>query len=177
MFPLMIPYMSAESAARIKPKPQSWSLATVLLSPESRGRIHLSGAGPADLPRIEAKILSDPADLKALMEGLGVCREIGYSTALERFRGKEIMPGRSGDMELGQLMREAAGNFSHQACTAKMGTDALSVVSANLKVYGIENLRVADASVLPRTMTGNTMAACVVIGERVAEMLALHHGL
>ncbi len=75
-------------------------------------------------------------------------------------------------MELEELVREATGNFSHQACTAKMGTDALSVVDADLKVHGVEKLRIADASVLPRTMTGNTMAACVVVGERMAEMLA-----
>ena len=87
------------------------------------------------------------------------------------------MPGRSSGMELEELVREATGNFSHQACTAKMGTDALSVVNADLKVYGVENLRVADASVLPRTMTGNTMAACVLVGERMAEVLASKHKL
>jgi choline dehydrogenase len=177
MFPLMIPYTSAESAARFQPKPQSWSLSCVLLSPKSCGRIRLSGAGASDPPRIEARILSDRSDLKTLTEGIRVCREIGYSTALEQFRGREVMPGRSNGMELEELIREATGNFSHQACTAKMGTDALSVVSADLKVYGVENLRVADASVLPRTMTGNTMAACVVVGERMAEMLASAHKL
>ena len=87
------------------------------------------------------------------------------------------MPGRSNGMGLEEFVREATCNFSHQACTAKMGTDALSVVSADLRVYGVENLRVADASVLPRTMTGNTMAACVLVGERMAEMLASKHKL
>ena len=177
MFPLMVPYTSAESAARFQPKPQSWSLSCVLLSPQSRGRIRLSGAAASDPLRIEARILSDPADLKALTEGLKVCREIGYSPSFERFRGKEVMPGRSSGIDLEELVREATGNFSHQACTAKMGTDALSVVSADLRVYGVENLRVADASVLPRTMTGNTMAACVLVGERMAEMLASKHKL
>ena len=175
MFPLMVPYTSAESAARLQPKPQSWSLACVLLSPKSRGRIRLSGAAASDPPRIEARILSDRADLKALTEGLKVCREIGYSAAFRRFRGKEVMPGRSNGIELQEIVREGTGNFSHQACTAKIGSDALSVVSADLKVYGVENLRVADGSVLPRTMTGNTMAACVLVGERMAEMLASRH--
>jgi choline dehydrogenase len=177
MFPLMVPYMSAESAARLRPKPESWSLACVLLNPKSRGRIRLSGAAASDPARIEARILSDYSDVKALAEGLKVCREIGYSSAFGPFRGKEVMPGRSIGMELEELVREAASNFSHQACTAKMGTDALSVVNADLKVYGVDNLRVADASVLPRTMTGNTMAACVVVGERMAEMLASKHRL
>jgi choline dehydrogenase len=175
MFPLMIPYTSAESAARYQPKPQSWSLSCVLLRPKSRGLIRLSGAGAFDPPKIEAGILSDHADLKALTKGLNVCREIGYSTALDRFRGTEVMPRGSSGVELEEFVREATGNFSHQACTAKMGTDALSVVSADLKVYGIDKLRIADASVLPRTITGNTMAACVVVGERMAELLASEH--
>jgi choline dehydrogenase len=177
MFPLMVPYMSAESTARLRPKPESWSLACVLLSPKSRGRIRLSGAAASDPARIEARILSDHSDVKALAEGLKVSREIGCSSAFGPYRGKEVMPGRSNGFELEELVGEAASNFSHQASTAKMGTDAQSVVNADLKVYGVDNLRVADASVLPRTMTGNTMAACVVVGERMAEMLASKHQL
>jgi choline dehydrogenase len=177
MFPLTIPYMSAESAARLQPKPESWSLACVLLNPKSRGRIRLSGSAPSDPVRIEANILSDHSDVRALTKGLKVCREIGYSPAFDPFRGKEVMPGKTSGTEMEELVREATSNFSHQACTAKMGTDAQSVVNADLKVYGVDNLRVADASVLPRTMTGNTMAACVVVGERMAEMLASQHKL
>ena len=177
MFPLMIPYTSAESMARFKPKPQSWSLSCVLLSPKSRGRIRLGGAKASGSPCIEAGILSNGEDLKALMEGLKMCRDIGYSQALRKYRGKEVMPGKPNRMEVEGFVREATGNFSHQACTAKMGTDALSVVNTHLKVYGVDHLRIADASVLPRTMTGNTMAACVVVGERMAEMLALEHKL
>jgi hypothetical protein len=90
--------------------------------------IRLSGAAASDPLRIEARILSDPLDMKALTEGLKFSREIGYSPAFERFLGKEVRPGRSSGMELEELVREASGNFSHQACTAKMGTDALSVV-------------------------------------------------
>lgn len=175
MFPLKVPYTSAESAARFQPKPQSWSLACVLLRPESRGRIRLSGAAASDPPRIEARILSDRADLEALAEGLNVCRQIGYSAAFKRFRGKEVMPGNSNGLELQALVREAASNFFHPTCTAKMGTDARSVVNADLKVYGIENLRVADGSVLSRTMTAGPMAACVLVGERMAEILASKH--
>ena len=68
-----------------------------------RGRIRLSGAAASDPLRIESRILSDPADLKALTEGLKVCREIGYSPAFDRFRGKEVMPGKSAGMELEEL--------------------------------------------------------------------------
>jgi choline dehydrogenase len=74
-----------------------------------------------------------------------------------------------------RLSHEAA-NW-HQTCTAKMGRDAMSVVDGNLKVYGIENLRIADGSVMPRVTTGNTMAACVIIAERAGEILKADHKL
>lgn len=177
MFPLMAPYTSAEIMARVQPKQHSWTIASVLLRPKSRGQIRLAGPNASDPPRIDANILSDPADLKALMASLKTCREIGYASALDRYRGKEVLPGKLQTTELEQLVREGTTNFSHQTCTAKMGRDAMSVVDAQLKVYGIEDLRIVDASVMPRTTTGNTMAACVVIGERAAEMLYLTHGL
>ena len=73
-------------------------------------------------------------------------------------------------------MREGATTYWHQSCTAKMGRNAMSVVDAQLRVYGIERLRVADSSILPRITTGNTMAPCVVIGERAADLLHTEHG-
>ena len=68
-------------------------------------------------------------------------------------------------------------SYWHQSCTAKMGRDEMSVVDRRLQVYGIERLRVADASIMPRVTTGNTMAPCVVIGEKAAEFLVADHGL
>jgi choline dehydrogenase len=81
------------------------------------------------------------------------------------------MPGKLKGIELENFIRDAAITSWHQTCTAKMGRDAMSVVDANLKVYGIENLRIADGSIMPRVTTGNTMAPCVVIGERAGEIL------
>lgn len=75
------------------------------------------------------------------------------------------------------FIRDAAITYHHQTCTAKMGRDSMSVVDAKLKVYGIENLRVTDGSIMPRVATGNTMAPCVVIGERAAEVLRNDHRL
>ena len=69
----------------------------------------------------------------------------------------------------------AASTYHHQTCTAKMGRDAASVVDAQLRVYGIQNLRIADGSIMPRVTTGNTMAPCIVIGERAGEMLRDSH--
>jgi len=74
-------------------------------------------------------------------------------------------------VELENFFRNGLGTFWHQSGTAKMGQDAMSVVDGRLKVYGVDNLRIADASILPRVTTGNTMAPCVVIGERAAAMI------
>jgi choline dehydrogenase len=74
------------------------------------------------------------------------------------------------------FIRNATVSHSHQSCTAKMGRDALSVVDHRLRVYGLDRLRIADGSILPRVTTGNTMAPCVVMGERAADLLkAAHH--
>ena len=80
-----------------------------------------------------------------------------------------MMLGKLKGSELENFVRDAATSFWHQTCTAKMGRDPMSVVDGNLKVYGIENLRIADGSIMPRVTTGNTMAPGVVIGERRAE--------
>jgi choline dehydrogenase len=74
-------------------------------------------------------------------------------------------------------VRDSVGTYWHQSCTAKMGRDSMSVVDGNLQVYGIDNLRIADGSIMPRVTTGNTMAPCVIIGERAGEMLKAEHKL
>jgi choline dehydrogenase len=87
------------------------------------------------------------------------------------------MPGNLKGAELERYVRDAALSYWHQTGTAKMGQDAMSVVNGTLKVYGIENLRIADGSIMPRITTGNTMAPCVIIGERAAEILRAEHTL
>jgi choline dehydrogenase len=94
---------------------------------------------------------------------------------LRPFIKREVMPGNLQGAELERFIRDAATSFWHETCTAKMGRDAMSVVDSNLRVYGIDNLRIADGSVMPRVTTGNTMAPCVIIGERAAEILRLEH--
>ena len=98
-------------------------------------------------------------------------REIGNSKALRPFTGREIAPGPLNMTDLERFFRDGLSTFWHQSGTAKMGRDTLSVVDGRLKVHGVESLRIADASILPRVTTGNTMAPCVVIGERAAEFL------
>ena len=106
-----------------------------------------------------------------------MAREIGNSAALRPFTGREIAPGSLNGAELERFFRDGLGTFWHQSGTAKMGRDAMSVVDGKLKVYGVDGLRIADASILPRVTTGNTMAPCVVIGEQAAALLCSEHKL
>jgi choline dehydrogenase len=106
-----------------------------------------------------------------------LCREIGNSAALRPFAKREVTPGKLTGAELENFVRDAASSYWHQTCTAKMGRDAMSVVDGELKVYGVERLRIADGSIMPRVTTGNTMAPCVIIGERAADMLTAQHTL
>jgi choline dehydrogenase len=87
------------------------------------------------------------------------------------------MPGNLKGAELERFVRDAASSYWHQTGTAKMGQDTMSVVDGTLKVYGIERLRVADGSIMPRVTTGNTQAPCVIIGERAADILRTEHHL
>jgi choline dehydrogenase len=146
-----------------------------VVRPKSRGQIRLTGPDPTDPVRIEANTLSDPADMKAAIASVELCREIGNSAPLSPFAKREVMPGNLTGAELERFVRDAASPYWHQTCTAKMGHDAMSVVDGNLKINGIERLRIADGSILPRVTTGNTMAPCVIIGERAAQILRAQH--
>ena len=172
-----VPLASGENAARFGMPVAGWTLFGALAQPKSRGRIRLTGSRALDPVRIEANYLSDPDDLKTAIACVELCREVGNSIALRPFAKREVMPGRLTRPELQNFIRDAAVTYSHETCTAKMGRDEMSVVDNNLKVYGIENLRIADASIMPRITTGNTMAPCVIIGERAAEILRKRHKL
>ena len=164
------PVVSPENAVRFNPPTASWSL-VIGMRPKSRGAIHLTGSDPADPVRIEANYLGEPEDLKDLIAGVRIAREIGNSDPLRPYTGREVVPGSLNAAELEHFFRDGLATFWHQSGTAKMGRDALSVVDGKLKVYGVDGLRISDASILPRVTTGNTMAPCVVLGERAVEVL------
>ena len=161
------PDVTPENAALLKLPADSWSL-VVGMRPKSRGAVHLTGPDADDPVRVDANYLGDPQDLKDLVCGLDIARQIGNSAALRPFAVSEITPAARNPDELERFFRNGLGTFWHQCGTARMGRDANSVVDGRLKVHGIDGLRVADASVLPRVTTGNTMAPCVVIGEQAA---------
>jgi choline dehydrogenase-like flavoprotein len=172
-----LPLSSPENTARFGLPGTGWTLAGSIVRPKSRGHIRLTGRNPLDPIQIDENLLSHPDDLKAAIALVELCREIGNSGPLRPFSKREVMPGNLRGAELEHFIRDAVMPYWHETCTAKMGLDAMSVVDGKLKVYGVKNLRIADGSVMPRVTTGNTMAPCVVIGERAADILRTEHKL
>ncbi|OSC25629.1 oxidoreductase [Mycobacterium vulneris] len=166
---------SAENTARFRPPETGWNLFGGLVQPKSRGEIRLTGPSPLDPVEIHANMLSHPDDVKAAIACVELCRAVANSAELRAFTKREVMPGNLKRAELERFVRDAASSYWHQSGSAKMGQDAMSVVDGALKVYGMQRLRIADGSIMPRVTTGNTQAPCVIIGERAAAMLRAEH--
>jgi choline dehydrogenase len=120
---------------------------------------------------IHANMRTDPRDVAALRKSMEITRALGNAEAMKPFVKREISPGPVEGEALDNLIRDGAMSMHHPTCTAKMGQDDLSVVDAQLRVYGVKTLRIADGSIMPTITTGNTQAPCVIIGERLAEIL------
>jgi choline dehydrogenase-like flavoprotein len=125
--------------------------------------------GSGSIHKQKSRERSHPNDMKVVIACVELCREISNPSALRHYSKREVMQGNLKGAELENFSRDATITSWRQTCTAKMGRDAMSVVDANLKVYGIGNLRISDGSIMPRMTTGNTMAPCVVIRERAGE--------
>jgi choline dehydrogenase len=152
-----------------------WGYAIVagIIRPMSRGRLWLRSADPAQAPALDPHYLEDPADVAALLASLEISREIGAEAGLRDWRAREIAPGpdiRTRAELLDYGMRNLI-TYHHQVGTCKMGIDRLAVVAPDLRVHGVEGLRVADASVMPAVTSGNTNAPTIMIGERCANFL------
>ena len=143
------------------------------LVPESRGTITLRSADPAEPPRIQPNYLERDGDLRTMVAGVRIVREIMGRPALVGHCGRELAPGEEvrTDEEVVAWLRSSAMTTFHPVGTCKMGIDPMAVVDARLKVHGIERLRVADASVMPVIPSGNTNAPAIMIGERAAEFV------
>jgi choline dehydrogenase len=163
------PYLSDVTGSHVAEN--TWSISPGLVRPESRGVVELNSSDPRDAPKIHANLLGDPRDLAALRTAMEIARELGNSEAMKPFVKREVLPGPLTGEALDNLIRDGATSMHHPTGTARMGQDELSVVDAQLRVYGTKNLRIADGSIMPRVTTGNTQAPCVIIGERMAEIL------
>jgi choline dehydrogenase len=169
---VQFPVVTDELATRQPVPAGSWGIFPALLRPASVGSLRLTGSKPEDPMLIDSQILSDPHDLTALRRCVELAREIGNAPAFRRFAKREVMPTALSNAAMDDFIRDGVTTVWHQSCTAKMGRDRMAVVDGSLKVHGIDRLRVADASVMPRVPLGNTMAPCVIIGERAAAAIA-----
>lgn len=155
------------------------TVGAILLQPESTGRVSLASADPLDKPSIDPGYLTDTQgkDRATILAGLGICADLLDTPALSAATGTHYLVPEGGD-DVGREQRAelSLANHSHTlyhpTSTARMGTDERSVVDPELRVRGVQGLRVADASIMPRIIRGHTQAPCMVIGERAADLLA-----
>lgn len=140
----------------------------ILVQPKSVGTVKLRSVDPLDKPLINPNYLQEEADVNVFRKAIELIRKIADTKAFESLNGGELAPG-PGDPE--GFIRTQGSTLWHPAGTCKIGTDALAVVDSSLRVRGISGLRVADASVMPTVTSGNTVAACFMIGEKVSDMI------
>jgi choline dehydrogenase len=160
---------------RFAPGPEEgYSIIFSVMTPASRGYVRLASADPHRAPVIDPNYLTDDRDVDRMVTGLRLAREIGASPALRSVRGRELFPGAETltDDSLRKYLRRSVSTYFHPVGTCRIGSDAMSVVDPQLKVHGIGNLRVADASVMPSIVSGNTNAAVLAIAERAAALLS-----
>lgn len=158
----------------LKPYPgHAFTFGPVLVNPRSRGRVLATTADPTVGPRIEVGVLTEPEDLDALISGVEIAREIASQTPLEGFRGHEVLPGPDVQTrdQLVDYVRRKVELLYHPAGTCRMGSDEGAVVDHQLRVRGLDGLRVVDASVMPTVTSGNTNAPTLMIAERASRMI------
>ncbi len=143
-----------------------------VLRPKSRGSVTLESSDPMAAPRIDPGFLSDPEDLDVLMKGVRKTRQIMAAEPLARYIHKELfIEGEPDDAALEQHIRNRADTIYHPVGTCKMGMDDTAVVDPQLRVHGLDGLRVVDASIMPRLVGGNTNAPTIMIAEKAADMI------
>ena len=143
------------------------------MRPTSRGFVKLKSSNPIDSPRIQFNYMQTEHDLNEMREGIKIARNIFHQKAFDHYRGKEISPGENinSDDGLNNFIRSKGDTAYHPSCTCKMGNDDMSVVDQNLKVYGVEKLRVVDASIMPNIVSGNLNATTVMIAEKASDLI------
>jgi len=168
-------FQSAKRPSASFPFPlgHGFAISPVGLYPRSRGRLSLASADPFAAPLIDPNLLSEPEDVQPLIRGIRLARRVFGSSAFAKYRAQETAPGNAAesDADLVDYIRAQAYTVHHPVSTCRMGTDAAAVVDPQLRVAGLEGLRVADASVFPSIIGGNTNAAVVMIAEKAADMI------
>lgn len=172
---LFAPVLFEEEGLK-QPTEDGLTLGVVLLQPRSAGTVTLRSSDPSEPPAIDPRYLTDPGgeDLRMLLQGLRLARRVLAQEPLAEFVAEELLPGASArtDEELAAHIRATSQTLYHPSATCRMGTDSGAVVDPKLRVRGIEGLRVADASVIPRLPSGHTNWPTVMVAERAAELVA-----
>ena len=155
------------------PLGHGFAISIVGLHPKSRGWVRLASNDPRAAPLVDPQLLSHPDDAATLLRGLKLGRDVARAPSFARYRAVEVQPGpqMADDPGLLDYIRRAAATVHHCCGSCRMGPDSNSVVDEQLRVHGIEALRVADASVFPSVVGGNTNAAVVMIAEKAADMI------
>ncbi len=151
--------------------PFGFSCHVCVLRPESRGRVTLKNSNPNSAPRIDPQFLSSEADRNLMLKGARIMEGIVGADALAPWRSKKYYPHDGTDEGLMADIRARADTIYHPVGTCKMGIDEMAVVTPDLKVRGIDGLRVVDASVMPRLIGGNTNAPAIMIAEKAVKMI------
>lgn len=159
-----------------QPTEDGLTLGVVLLQPRSVGTVTLRSADPREAPAIDPRYLTDPSgqDARTLLNGLRLARRVLAQQPLAHFVAEELLPGASArsDEDLVAHLRAQSQTLYHPVGTCRMGSDPLAVVDSVLRVHGVDGLRVADASVMPRLPSGHTNWPTVMIAERAADFIA-----
>jgi choline dehydrogenase len=155
------------------PRKDGYSILGILLRPESRGYVGLRSPDPLDAPLIQPNFLSHPSDMEKLVWALRKCLEVSSDPNLAGLSpaGVHIPADVQNETALRSHIRKSLETLYHPVGTCKMGRDDMAVVDPGLRVHGIAGLRVADASVMPTIVSGNTNAATIMIGEKAAELI------
>jgi choline dehydrogenase len=170
---LQILFMDISAAPPSAGGPESgYTIASALMQPFSRGTVKLASGSADAAPVVDPRYLSDPRDVQAMVAGLKIAREIGRATALAPWRAAEALPGPGADTDdaLRHYANQAMGSYFHPVGTCRIGTGDMSVVDPELRVHGITGLRIADGSVMPSIVSGNTNATVYAIAERAATL-------
>ncbi len=151
----------------------------ILTHPENIGSVKLRSPDPKDTPMIRLNYLQSRSDVQKLIEGIKLIRKLFQTSAFDEFRGREVAPGAdvTSDEALEAYIRENCSTVFHPVGTCKMGTDPMAVVDSELRVHGVEGLRIVDASIMPIITTGNTNAPTIAIGEKAADLIKAAGGV
>jgi choline dehydrogenase-like flavoprotein len=155
------------------PLGHGFQITAVLLYPKSRGTIALASNDPSAAPLIDPNLLAEPEDAEPVVRGLKLARRIFAAPAFAPYKPAELFPGveAQSDVQITDYVKRNLNTVHHPAGSCRMGPDAASVVDPELRVRGVEGLRVVDASIMPRVVGGNTNAPVVMIAEKAADMI------